>query len=320
MSVSEAWTDLLALLHEEAPRTAASLLPPPPPDTVASAEASTGLDWPRELIEYFSLHDGCDEGADLPGQVLPAQDLFGVEAALVERAMMIEVWQGLADADPVLYAGGYDALPVEYPEAGQSALAFLPQYIPVSGSDGYLYFCDLRPGPRHGCIRSYDKYEADDGEPTWESITAMLVDLRQRIENRTSVDGWEPRVVDGRIDWLPEGTHDAAPPPTPLEPVVIHTGYDSPEVSLSDHEPDDPGADTHSMSRAVMDSAAATYGAERVTDAQTIIPWIPDAPGFVAGCVATVDGAPIYFAAVVTDTPGEFLVYEVPPQGLRFER
>lgn len=217
MSVSDAWADLMSTLRHKAPQTAASILPPPSAEVVRSMEASTGLDWPDDLVEFFCQHNGQDDAVDLAGSLLPAQDLFDVEAATAERTMMMEVWRDLADSDPEYHSGGYDALSVKHPEAGGSAGAFLPQYIPISGLDGYLYFCDVRPGPRRGCIRSYDKYEADEGEPTWGSITEMLVGLRRRIEDGSAVDGWEPRIVDGRVDWQPEGSDDDAPAPPPVE-------------------------------------------------------------------------------------------------------
>ena len=321
MSVSDAWADLMSTLRHKAPQTAASILPPPSAEVVRSMEASTGLDWPDDLVEFFCQHNGQDDAVDLAGSLLPAQDLFDVEAATAERTMMMEVWRDLADADPEYHSGGYDALSVEYPEAGESAGAFLPQYIPISGMDGYFYFCDVRPGPQHGCIRNYFQDGADEGEPTWDSITAMLAGLRVSIENGTAVDGWEPRIVDGRVEWQPEGSDDDVPSTPPaVEMVVIHTGYDSPQVSLSDHDPDDPGADTQAIARAVVASASEKYGADRVTGAQTLIPWIPQAPGFIAGCIASIDGAPVYYAAVVTDVPGRFQIHEIPPEGARFER
>ncbi|WP_299570241.1 SMI1/KNR4 family protein [uncultured Williamsia sp.] len=319
MSVSDAWADLMSTLREKAPRTAESFLPPPSAEQVRSVEASTGLDWPGELREFFALHGGQPEN-NLGGDIFPRQELFGVERAHSERELMIEVWRDLADGDTEYYVGGYDALPVEHPNAGDVAVAFLPQYIPISGLDGWLYFCDVRPGPRRGCVRNYYKDGADEGEPTWESITAMLVGLRSSIESGTVVDGWEPRIVDGCVDWQPRGSDDEAPQPAPIESVVIHTGYESPQVSLSDRDPDDPGADTRAIARAVMAAAAEKYGSDRVGGAQTLIPWIPNTPGFVAGCMAIVDGAQVFHAAVVTETPGLFQVHEIPPGGTRFER
>lgn len=321
MSVSDAWADLMSTLRHKAPQTAASILPPPSAEVVRSMEASTGLDWPDDLVEFFSLHGGQPDGGPFRGQVLPTQDLFGVDRAMTDRAMMIEVWRGLVDGDSDYYVGGYDALPTEHPNAGDVAVAFLPQYVPISGMDGYFYFCDVRPGPQHGCILNYFQDGADEGEPTWDSITAMLAGLRVSIENGTAVDGWEPRIVDGLVEWQPEGSDDDVPSTPPaVEMVVIHTGYDSPQVSLSDHDPDDPGADTQAIARAVVASASEKYGADRVTGAQTLIPWIPQAPGFIAGCIASIDGAPVYYAAVVTDVPGRFQIHEIPPEGARFER
>lgn len=321
MSVSDAWADLMSTLREKAPHTAESLLPPPSLEVVRSMEASTGLDWPDDLREYFSLHNGQADTPDPTGSIFPAQDMFGVERALAERAMMVSVWRELSESGFGPNALGYDAIVDGAPNAGSPAHAYLPQYVPLSGSDGYYYFCDVRGGPNRGCVRAFEHDVSDGTGPVWPSITAMLVGLRDNIRLETAADGWQPHTTKGFVAWYPAGVDPDTPRPTPVTTAVIHTGYDSPRDNLlGERRPDDPGADTQAIARAVVASASEKYGADRVTGAQTLIPWIPQAPGFVAGGMAIVDGAQVYYAAVVMDVPGQFQVHEILPEGARFER
>jgi len=199
MSVTEAWIDLVRVLSDIAPDTAGSFLPPTPAADVEAAEAATGLLWTEELREFYSLH---------AGQLLPYQDLLGVDRVLSERALMIEVWQGITEADPGFFIGGYEGLLAEHPQAGSEARGYLPQYIPLSGEDGNFYFCDLRPGPLHGCVRGYLDGAADCSGPLWASISTMLDALRVSLEDGTSFQGvlesvW--RVTEGHLWWRPPG-------------------------------------------------------------------------------------------------------------------
>lgn len=323
MTVEGAWAELQELLNEVAPATARSFLPPAAADVVRAAEAQTGLVWPDELRQFYSLHAGQREYTGLDdqfgGQLMPSQDMFSVEQMLSERAMMIEVWQGIAESDPQSFVGGYDGLLAQSPNAGAEAHGFLPQYIPLSGSDGELYFCDLRPGIHHGCIRAYGNESADYSGPLWDSIAAMLTALRLSIVHGTEIEGWEPRPADGQIAWWPAGSSSEPPVHEAPEPLVVHTGYDTPEVSLLGPH-DGPGADTAAIARAVTASASAKYGPGRVSGARTILEWVPQVPGFNVGCTVWVDGVPVMYLAVVTDVADDYLIVEVPPQGLRVER
>ncbi|MEH3156073.1 MAG: hypothetical protein PGN29_12240 [Gordonia paraffinivorans] len=69
--------------------------------------------------------------------------------------------------------------------------------------DGYFYFGDLRPGPRNGCIRSYHQDGADPDGPLWATVTDMLSELGDSLRDGSTVDGWDPHVVDGSLEWEP---------------------------------------------------------------------------------------------------------------------
>ncbi|MCX6468410.1 MAG: SMI1/KNR4 family protein [Corynebacteriales bacterium] len=326
MSVTEAWDALMALLESEAPATARSFRPGATAEAVDAAERATGLNWPKELREFVTCQGGQREYAPdaaepFGGQILPAQDMFGLDQILAERTMMIEVWQAIIDGDTDFHPGGYDGVVAAHPHAGSRAGAFLPHYIPISGMDGYLYFCDLRPGEAHGSVRAYYKDAADDDTYTWRSITDMVTGLREAIADGSAVDMWEPRIENGEVFWQPEGNGDEPARPT-AQPgqLVIHTGYHAPPADALSRPFESPGADIDAIARAVRAAAEAKYGAVRVSGAQTNLRWIPQIPGFVADCRATVGGVVMSYAAVITDTPGEFMIVEIPPEGARFER
>lgn len=201
MTVAAEWEALLQVLRTEAPKTARNVLPAASVDAIRRAEASMHMTWPSQVQEFHALHNGeSDDYIDpLPGSILPAHVLFGTDQVASEHAMMIEVWTALADGDNDFFPGGYANIATRHPRAGTRVDAFIPQYIPISGSDSYYYFCDTRPGEHHGCIRAYDRDDADEDGPKWSSLADMLASVRSSIISRTPLDGWEPSIRDDAV-------------------------------------------------------------------------------------------------------------------------
>ena len=161
--------------------------------------------WPAQLHEFYALHNGEAEGCvdAIPGSILPAHELFGVDRVASDHAMMIERWAAIANGDNDFRPGGYGNIVARHPTAGSRVDAFIPEYIPISGADSYYYFCDTRPGDHHGCIRAYDRNDADEAGPKWSSIADMLAAVRVSITHQTPLDGWKPTIRDEALIWEP---------------------------------------------------------------------------------------------------------------------
>ncbi|MGK9269440.1 hypothetical protein KXR83_00415 [Williamsia muralis] len=207
MSVTAHWSALLETIHKTPSRTL-TFRPAAAASEIERAEASTGATWPGELREFYSLQAGRD--ADDLGELLPQSELFGLERLLYEHSMMVELGQQMIAHDPEYYS-----LEGATGPAGAEAGVFLPAYIPISGADGWLFYCDTRAGDNYGCIRQWDKYEADTAGPSWHSLTDMLTALRISITENSQLNefsgsaGWWPHNYDGQLTWSPGGPGDA---------------------------------------------------------------------------------------------------------------
>jgi len=207
MSVTEEWSALLGVL-ERAPSMSLSVRPAPARSEVERAESLTAAVWPDHLREFHSCHGG--QSADDFGELLPMSELFGLERMLAEHRMMVEISQQWIEHDPEYYSpkGAADL-------AGTEAGVFLPAYIPIGGADGWLFFCDTRPGPNNGCIRWWGKYEADPAGLSWPSIADMIRAVRVSITGDSALielpgsAGWWPTNFDGNLTWHPGGPPDS---------------------------------------------------------------------------------------------------------------
>ncbi|MDV2478566.1 hypothetical protein F8M49_29845 [Rhodococcus zopfii] len=204
MGVAEQWDRIARWCAEHTPITARSLRPGLGTEQIDAAEHDSGLTWPQELRELFTVQNGAvrvDEATGrYPGSVVPMQVLLSADDALERRAGMLEVWRELIRADPDMF----DQDPFEAGDrqpAGTSAWMFLPSFMPFSDRDGYLYFVDTRPGPRHGCVTEYAHADTDSRGPKWDSITAMLTEHADALETDGTVGHFRPSVTDGTLDW-----------------------------------------------------------------------------------------------------------------------
>jgi cell wall assembly regulator SMI1 len=203
MSVPEEWSALLAVL-ERASSMSLSFRPAPARSEVERVESLTAAAWPDHLREFYSCHGG--QSAEDFGALLPLTELFGLERVLEEHRMMVEISQQWIEHDPEHFSpnGAADL-------AGTEAGVFLPAYIPIGGEDGWLFFCDTRPGPNTGCIRWWGKYEADPAGFSWPSIADMIRAVRVSITGDSALiefpgsAGWWPANFDGYLTWNPGG-------------------------------------------------------------------------------------------------------------------
>lgn len=192
MTVTDEWTTLMAALPHVS-GNALTFLAPAPPAAVAHAEAATSAVWPDQLREFYSLHNGQDpDGAGYFGELLPASWFFTVDYLVEEYTRLVAHGKAELRDDRWLQELNDES------EAGATAFAFLPTYIPLCGSDSYYYFCDTRPGAHSGCIRHWTRDDGDNGsEPLFTSIADMLAAVRTSVTTNTELHhGWKPSFVD----------------------------------------------------------------------------------------------------------------------------
>lgn len=195
MGLERCWGRIVAWCAAHAPRTLEGLRPAAPPESRASAERATGGGWPDDLRRWFALHDGiggAPYAAILTGGFRP----IPVREVVDTWRMYREIFDGFDGTEPA----GLD----RREPAGTVALAFLPSFIPIARDGaGCALFVDTRPGPEHGCVRGFMREEADAWGPTFRSVTALVEQVADRMEEGRSIDGWHPRVVDGVFGWDP---------------------------------------------------------------------------------------------------------------------
>ncbi|KHL18596.1 cell wall assembly regulator SMI1 [Mumia flava] len=190
------WGEILEILHRRAELTAGTLREPRPGE-IERAEAQLSLTFPEELREWWSLHDGqrrTEGERPTPGSVLPTFDLVSPTEAAAKAVMMRQIWDDLLrDAD----------VPnTPLPVAGVPAHQWIHHFVPI-GDDrgGEDLVVDLRGGPDHGCLMSFDKVECDYFGVQWPSIEHLLSDVLEVLRTGGSLRGWVPSFEDGALRW-----------------------------------------------------------------------------------------------------------------------
>lgn len=188
-SVAEQWGRIAQWLADNttAPQPVGA-----PPNTIADAETATGVTWPAELVQLYTMVNGFPHENWV--QLLPQHELFDLDRLVEKRDMMIEIWGDLdSENDQDDEAPG---------QAGETAWTFLPEFLPFAGLDGYFLFVDTRPGPRHGCVTEFGKSSADEYGPKWRSLSAMLRALADSLRDGTPFDSGAVRAVEGgKLVW-----------------------------------------------------------------------------------------------------------------------
>ncbi|MFD3705227.1 SMI1/KNR4 family protein [Nocardia sp. NPDC058658] len=168
-SLTDAWSRIRRIIEQRCDRSVWPMLAAGGVGWAAieDAEQRSGVIWPTELREWFTLH-----GAGT-GELLPGMWLLGLGEMLEIHTMQCEIW---ADIDPD---------PTDPAPAGTEAGRFLPQFIPIAERDGTMLICDTRPGRYRGCVTEFGKDTADMSAPGWESLSALITDLGDSLEHGT---------------------------------------------------------------------------------------------------------------------------------------
>lgn len=192
MSVSSNWARIIRWCELHAPVTPTRLLPPAAPDVVRGAEAATGQEWPEQLREWFTLHDG--GFPEIPiAVVLPSNEPIAVARAATLQGELTRLWQDWTDE-----LGGTDALMAE--PAGSQTETFLPAFIPIgdTGAGDYLAV-DTRNGDLHGCVVEF--FPEGGTIHRWDSIDAMLDCTATALEQGTNCAEWVPIIENDLLRW-----------------------------------------------------------------------------------------------------------------------
>jgi hypothetical protein len=192
--LARAWKEYLDVVAVEAPVTRAALLPAGDLD-VDVARQTLGVSLLPDLVTWFGLHGG--SGYTFDCAILPFCTALDLPSAVSESVMIRDIWQeGGQNLD-------VDLEDEEARTAGSVVCTWPDEYLLIgaNGAGGGL-FVDQRPGPRQGCVRWWDKVEADNsGELAAVSLLHLITDLAPAIRNRTPIASWVPEVVDGVLDW-----------------------------------------------------------------------------------------------------------------------
>jgi hypothetical protein len=120
-----------------------------------------------------------------------------------------------------------------------------------------------------------------------------------------------------RLEFLPPTDNPVQPTDVP-QSAVLEVPFISPEVvSLSSLTDDDDLVDREAVRRALTAEAVRLHGAELIGHVEPALRRIPRLEGFSIGCSVQIGGDPRFYVAVVTAVENEFVIREVPPEGLR---
>jgi cell wall assembly regulator SMI1 len=192
LSVDESWDRIVRWLDRYAPAVAAAVGPPASTDDIAAVEAALDVPVPADLAAWWRRANGVPRTSLLP----PFYGPHPIVEAMESRRILLEV-QGCYGDDP---DDAQELAEMAAEPAGTPGGQWLSVWLPIAGG-GYELFVDLRPGPAHGCVMSYDS-EGGAAPPLWPSVTAMLADVAEAMEQ----DRWvhDHRIWgadDGRIEW-----------------------------------------------------------------------------------------------------------------------
>lgn len=117
-------------------------------------------------------------------------------------------------------------------------------------------------------------------------------------------------------------THAPYVPPAPQDGVAQPMRFEVPfvctePVSFSMLTEDDDLIDRDVVQRAVLAEAARLHPDGDIVGGEPVLQRIPRLVGFNIGCHVHIDGRPVFYVAIVTDVHDEFIVQEVPPEGMR---
>lgn len=190
-----AWTEYERVLSERAP-VSHGMIRPAAGDP---AQVCRELGMPEHdvVLTWFGLHDGA--GSNLGGgMLLPGNLLLSQSEAVATTRMVADIWADIEPGQTELTSG-------DVALAGEVVGTWLPGYLMI-GTDAVAggYFLDLRAGPRHGCVRTWEKTEADEWGTDAGSLAELVERVVEAIEGDGQLDDLRPVIINRALEW-----HDA---------------------------------------------------------------------------------------------------------------
>jgi cell wall assembly regulator SMI1 len=185
-SVSQSWGSIDAWLGVHTPRSLATLNPPAADLEVQAAQRAIGVEFPIDLVESLSCHDGLRTWAN----ILP-------EAPPLNARRIAEHWQACMDIAEVV--DGFEIHP------GNEEPWWHPLWVPWAEEDGDAQVIDLRPGPHCGRLGIAVHDGCGDFSDSWPSLAAYLHDVAQVLHDGGAVRGWYPYLTEDHELWWDRG-------------------------------------------------------------------------------------------------------------------
>jgi cell wall assembly regulator SMI1 len=193
-TAEDSWDRIVSWLRHYAPVSAAHIGQPATDDDIALVEALLDRPLPADLLAWW--HRSCGATGFVEGRLIPGYTPYTVDQAVDRRELMLDI----APCDD----GAETAALVAEPAGSPCTPYWLPVWLPIAHNGGGCdLFIDLRPGPLHGCVMTWDKYEAAILKPRWPSIATMLAKIAHALEHGTEIEGYQPEARDnGTLDWV----------------------------------------------------------------------------------------------------------------------
>lgn len=163
------------------------MLNPPALDReVRAAQHAIGVEFPAELVESLSCHDGLREWAN----ILPEQPPLSAWRIAEHWRMRMDIAE---DVD------GFESRPW-----GEDPW-WHPLWIPWAEGDGDAQVIDLRPGPGHGRLGMAVHDGTGDFSDGWPGLAAYLHDTAEALYGGGGVRGWYPYLTQAIELWWDRG-------------------------------------------------------------------------------------------------------------------
>lgn len=297
----EAWDPLYAALMRVARRTAESVDAPATTVTIGRSVASTGVEWPQDLTDFYRVHNGQRAGDDSVGEIVPFQRLLSVEAVARRHR---------------------DLARSTTPTGGSSASAVTPQhkteswfpasYLPVAESEDSVTIYDTAAPAGVDRIRRYRFDGSDANSVGWTSIAAMLDGLARCILSlETLTSDLAPYVTQGVLRWGPLDTNYFRSRDDAFQGPFIAPDFAANGTQLIKPVPVEPaadGVDLMAVQHRLLELAAERYGASHITQVGVSKFHLPRIAGAQIGCFVAVDGLLKGYRARALDNAGNFTV------------